>query len=305
MGMHAGPHGQGIGRLGSWAHFSGWLFFLLSCSACSMLAWQKRFGGGMAAIPPGCFSMGKEGWEETEPVHRVCLDGFAIDRTEVTLAEYGKCVDRKGCQPPVYFPEPAVPAELRSHGLSTLELILPPPHNPEDYWDKASIPGKRDCPVVGITWMDAHQYCRDMGKRLPTEAEWEYALLGGDSVFRDTALELANPMGWFAENSKKKAWPVGRKSPNRLGIHDMLGNVGEYVQDRYSSRYYASSPDRNPQGPEAGEVMPGPDSGQSREMHVVRGGSWSSPFGPYLACWRWSDREPRSWWVGFRCARSL
>lgn len=260
---------------------------------------RGKFRGESATVAAGCFSMGKEGWKEREPVHRVCLDAFEMDRTEVTLARYEKCVERGRCDPPEYFPEPPMRDELRRLEDGDLVLRFPPPYDPEDYWGKESIPGKRDCPVVGITWADADRYCREMGKRLPTEAEWEFALLAGDSVFRDTALELAIPKGWFAQNSRKQAHPVRRKAPNALGLYDMLGNAAEYVQDRYPDPDLASPPDRNRQGSAPGKI------GVSRETHVVKGGGWADTYGPHFAYWRWSDAEPRSWWVGFRCARSL
>jgi formylglycine-generating enzyme required for sulfatase activity len=111
------------------------------------------------------------------------------------------------------------------------------------------------------------------GLRLPTEAEWEYAYRAGTTTaFHGWPAQTAGTnndtlvgnIGWFGSNSNSQTRPVGGKAPNGFGLHDMSGNVWEWVNDWYSSSYYASSPSTNP---------PGPASGITR---VLRGGSWGN-----------------------------
>jgi len=148
-----------------------------------------------------------------------------------------------------------------------------------------------DCPVENISWSDAVRFCEALNRldsahryRLPTEAEWEYAARAGDDggLRRD-----ADELGWFAGNSgdapidalavwrdqpdeygaaitrnRDRIHPVGRKQPNAFGLYDTLGNVWEWVADRYDPEYYAHSPSGDP---------PGPPRGTKR---VLRGGAF-------------------------------
>jgi len=128
-------------------------------------------------------------------------------------------------------------------------------------------------PVEGVTWNMIQGFNTATGLRLPTEAEWEYAYRAGTTTAfhsfsgypngtNDDTL-LGN-IAWFTSNSSSQTRPVGGKQANGLGLHDMSGNVWEWVNDWYSSTYYQVSPSTNP---------PGPSSGQYR---VLRGGSWIS-----------------------------
>src|SRR5207244_1857641 len=114
-------------------------------------------------------------------------------------------------------------------------------------------------PVEMVTWSQAKAYCEAVGGRLPTEAEWEYAARAGSDASRYGDL---NVIAWHSGNSEDKTHEVGLKQANRWGLHDMLGNVREWVQDWYDEKYYEKSPSTDPTGPA---------SGQSR---VIRGGSW-------------------------------
>ena len=201
----------------------------------------------MMLIPGGSFQMGglnEKAQPDEEPDHKVTLKSFWLDKTEITNAQYAQCVAAGACE---------VPNELKSATR-------------KDYYTN---PEYADYPVVYVTWNDAKAYCEWAGRRLPTEAEWEYAARGND--FRnfpwgdaDPSEETANFGFKNKDTSKVGSYPAGA-SP--FGILDMAGNVWEWVADYYSASYYAKSPAENPTGPD----KPGANGLQM----VVRGGSWA------------------------------
>ena len=151
-------------------------------------------------------------------------------------------------------------------------------------------PSGDDLPVTGVSWAAARARCAASGGRLPTEAEWEYAARAGTTTRAYGSLAA---IAWFADNSMGRPHPVGGKSPNAFGLHDMLGNVSEWVLDRYYSNAYA-----DPGG--AGEVEE-PRAGNA--SGVARGGSWLSAADGVRVSRRLEmppdAEEPH---VGFRCA---
>jgi formylglycine-generating enzyme required for sulfatase activity len=117
-------------------------------------------------------------------------------------------------------------------------------------------------PASGVSWMEAKQYCAAMGGRLPTEAEWEYAARAGTTTrFYAAPSEVA----WYESNSDERPQPVGTKAPNAFGLHDMLGNVAEWVRDRYYNAYDDSGEPAEIEEPLA-----------SNASGVARGGHWAS-----------------------------
>jgi formylglycine-generating enzyme required for sulfatase activity len=147
-------------------------------------------------------------------------------------------------------------------------------------------------PAAGVTWMEAKAFCESAGGRLPTEAEWEYAARAGTTTrFYGPPQEVA----WYEANSGEQAHAAGTKPANAFGLHDMLGNVAEWVRDRYYNRYDDSVDDSTPEEPLA-----------SNATAVARGGSWFSELTGVRVSRRlemYPDAaEPI---IGFRCARDM
>jgi len=189
------------------------------------------------------------------------------------------------------------------------------------YGDSTFGMGREARPAISMSQLAAKMYCKWLSAktgryyRLPTEAEWEYACRAGTRTaysFGDEAKRL-DQYAWHSGNSEEKYHPVGRKKPNPWGLHDMHGNVAEWVLDQYTPKGYtrfAGKPARDPLVP-ATEIHP----------RVVRGGSWRDGPGMLRSAARrhsspkWSARDPQIpqsiWWhtdadfVGFRVVRPL
>ena len=299
---------------------------------------QSPLGAEMNWIPAGKFTMGaNEGQPDEQPLHDVKLHGFWMDRYEVSNDQFAKFVAATGYvttaeKAPEASQFPGVPADKLVPGSV---VFTPPPHveslNDHMQW-WAYIPGANwrhpqgptsdlkglgEHPVVHVSWDDAVAYAKWADKRLPTEAEWEYAARGG--------LEQ-NPYPWGRELFPKGMWmmniwqgqfptensaqdgykgtaPVGSFPPNAYGLHDMAGNVWEWVSDWYRPDYYKHSPRDNPQGP--------PDSFDPAEpgvpKKVGRGGSFLCS-DMYCKGYRPSARQKTSpdtglSHTGFRCVK--
>lgn len=241
-------------------------------------------------IPAGTFTMGgMDVYRENDeqPAHEVTLHAFWMDQVEVTNGMYNLCVQAGICRSPV---------EVRSD-------------NREEYFGN---PEFNDYPVVFVTWYDADAYCTWSGRRLPTEAEWEYAARGNDKRNYPWGDELpneytANFMNLVGDTARVGSYAEGA-SP--FGVLDLAGNVWEWVADRYRPDYYNKSTAENPQGPTEDEVF--------NTFRVIRGGSFQED-GLFLRLANRSfldgpnpkaqpDEEAyygkSSFVIGFRCAQA-
>ncbi len=203
-----------------------------------------------------------------EPVHKVDLDAFWIDKTEVTNAMYAQCVADGVCNDPI---------NKSSSTHST-------------YYGN---PAFDNYPVIYVDWNMAKTYCEWAGRRLPTEAEWEKAARGTDGRKYPWGNNL--PDKNLLNNNGTDTTEVDKYSAGAspYGVLNMAGNVVEWVADWYSDTYYASSPISNPMGPSSGQYR------------VLRGGSWLSDNNYVRSADRSAFIPTESSYVtGFRCAVS-
>lgn len=260
---------------------------------------------GMVWIPGSTFEMGSTyGRPDERPVHEVTLDGFWIDATEVTNAQFQKFVEATGYKTvaeriPTQEEFPNAPPEALVAG--SVVWFPPPgplPQNqvlscwqwiPGASWQhpegpESDIHGRMDHPVVHVAFEDAEAYAAWAGKRLPTEAEWEYAARGGlkqavyvwgdeerpGGVFQCNAWDGVFPHFNEAKDGFARTAPVKSFPPNGYGLYDMAGNAREWCSDWYRPDTYTTAAQINPVGPE--------DSFDPEEpgipKRVVRGGSW-------------------------------
>jgi formylglycine-generating enzyme required for sulfatase activity len=240
---------------------------------------KGKDGAQMILIPAGPFTMGSnDGPSNERPEHTVTLDAYYIDQYEVTLALYRKFLDSGQ-------------------------------HESPPTWDDEAATTVGDRPAIGMKWADAEAYCKWVGKRLPTEAEWEKAGRGTDArrypwgamqpfvdianynrgLWVSEAITLVAVTSGLEGMSVRHGLKEGGKSP--YGLNHMAGNAAEWVADWYDRDYYQKSPDKNPTGPSQGE------------KRVLRGGSWADPPLSLRVTARVSaDPEFEERTIGFRCA---
>ncbi len=228
----------------------------------------------MRLIPSGTFLMGNTDKNTSEadelPSHEVYIDAFYIDIHEVTNAQYQMFVSATGYTTPPLW------------------------HNP-----KFNLPNE---PVVNVKWSDAVAYAYWANKRLPTEAEWEYAARGnlvgkkyptGDTITHDDA----NHSGIGGKDIWKWTSPVGSFAPNGFGLYDIAGNVWEWCFDEYNAEFYLTSPKNNPRF--------GRESAPANEnFRILRGGGWGGSSDDLRVSDRWYHLTTGST-VGFRCVKDV
>lgn len=282
----------------------------------------------MAWVPPGRFQMGSDSrlaQNNEKPAHPVHVDGFWMDVTHVTNDEFAEFVRQTGY----------VTTAERKPDWETIRVQLPPgiPKPPDDvlvpgamvfvgtscpvdlrdysqWWryvpganwrhpqgPGSSIEGKGDHPVVQISYEDALAYAKWAGKRLPTEAEWEYAARGGleqaTYTWGDELMPDGKPMANYWDTEQQGTFPVispkagGAEGtvpvrtflPNGYGLYDMTGNAWQWVADWYAADYFAKQAEsktlvKNPKGPDASFDPADPGVPVDAPKRVIRGGSF-------------------------------
>lgn len=323
--------------------------------ACAAAVEPAPAPPGMVWIPAGEFAMGSPQPDTNaneRPVHGVRVSGFWMDRTEVTNAQFAAFVKATGykttAEKPVDWEEmkkqvpPGTPKPDDSVLAPGALVFIPPPKPLNDlndfsqWWQwvhgadwrhpsgpNSNIDGKDDHPVVQVSWDDALAYATWAGKRLPTEAEWEYAARGGmtgkrfpwgDQKLSDTDGAVANiwqgrfpDMNTSADGFAATA-PVGRYPANAFGLHDMAGNVWEWCSDWYRADAYAiaarAGVASDPKGPDRCWDPQEPNA----LKRVTRGGSFLCHV-TYCESYRPGARRGSAYdtgspHIGFRCVKS-
>jgi formylglycine-generating enzyme required for sulfatase activity len=290
--------------------------------------------------------MGREdGPEDERPPHEVTVAPFEMDEHEVSNSQFAAFVKATGYvtiaeQKPDLRKYPGLKKEAADGGSAVFHPCDAPLHGPWEtglppWWrfvpaacwrrpegKNTNLKGKGSFPVVQICWVDAVAYAKWAGKRLPTEAEWEFAARGGldrkpfcwgDKKNGESGMWYANAyQGKFPKEDSgadgfKGLAPVKSFPPNGYGLYDMSGNVWEWCSDWYDSRYYSESPKENPRGPLVGEIVREGPEAADEPQRVRRGGSFlcdDSYCKRYLPSAR--DKNPpdsAANHTGFRCVR--
>lgn len=325
-----------------------------SCKETDKKSQDRTEIEGMVLIPSGTFTMGgrsDQAYKDEFPRHKVKVSSYYIDKTEVTNRQFKQFVDETGYrtiaerdidweemskQLPAGTPRPA-DSLLKAGSLVFRETDQPVNLNDYSLWWEwkiganwrhpegpgSSIKDRMDHPVVHVAWEDANAYAKWAGKRLPTEAEWEWAALGGKENIKypwgndpvSNSYDKANFwQGIFPyENLERDGYyhtsPVKSFPSNGYGLYDMAGNVWEWCQDKYDSRSYEKH--------ESKEIVENP-SGSSNyydpndpyaKKHIIRGGSFlcsENYCTGYRVSRRMSSTRDSGFnHTGFRCVKDL
>ena len=254
---------------------------------------------GMALIPAGDFQMGSndaEADEDEQPVHTVYVDAFYMDTHEVTNAEYKSFLLANPEWQKTQIPD----AFHNGNYLSD--------------WEGNNYPvGKGDHPVTYVSWYGAMAYSAWVGKRLPTEAEWEKAARGGWAGLKYPWGNTISPANANYGRNVVGTRSVGSYAANGYGLFDMAGNVWEWCLDEWDADFYSASPSSNPLSGVSGSMLANLDeivdnyiNVISSSVRVLRGGGWFGSARSLRAADRdWNSPGFMSKGLGFRCARAV
>ena len=236
--------------------------------ACSGPSEPPPLPTGMVHVPAGSFTMGRDlaMHADQTPAHTVTISAFSLDEALVTVGDYRRYVELSGH---------VTDAERMGSGKTAFEGM--------GEWEWADLPGISwrdpfpehhqqgdDEPVVMVSWKDAQAYCAYVEKRLPTEAEWEYAMRAGATGRYPSGDEPVGLNYWQGEDHRRNTRqdgyvhtsPVKAFPPNAWGLYDPVGNVWQFTADWYADDTYSRGDVTDPTGPADGELK------------VGRGGSW-------------------------------
>jgi formylglycine-generating enzyme required for sulfatase activity len=283
------------------------LVFVVSCNEKSTISPPGQQQEGMSWIPGGTFVMGGNdelAKQDELPLHQVTVSGFWMDVHEVTNAEFEKFVNETNyittaeikpdweelkLQVPPGTPKPPdsilvagsviFEKDFYANGLPVWNWV-PGANWKNPLGPDSDIIGKDNHPVVHVSWDDVNAYAEWIGKRLPTEAEWEFAARGGlDATSSQREIRIAQANTWQGsfpyKNTESDGFfytaPVKTFEANRFGLYDMSGNVWEWVSDWYRPDYYSDSEgSTNPIGPDSSYDPEEPNVPKK----VIRGGSF-------------------------------
>lgn len=228
----------------------------------------------MVQIPGGTFTIGGGSESDEKPAKEIRLNSFKMDKTPVTNSDYNRCVKSGSC--------------TKAHYSDSSCYI----------WSKSGLKktkvpasfGDGDKPVICVSWYQARKYCKAQGKRLPTEAEWEFAATKGGTQKYSWGNSAPTPQS--ATYKSRSTNTVGAKSAGAYQLKDMNGNVWEWTSDRYERDYYQYIAKENPHGPPAGR------------FRSIRGGGWYSSASQLRSRNRhWFAPEAGEVSIGFRCVK--
>ncbi|MFC2085056.1 SUMF1/EgtB/PvdO family nonheme iron enzyme [Bacteroidota bacterium] len=203
----------------------------------------------------GSFQIGDtfgDGDSDEKPPNKVILNDFNISKYEITNYQYAGFLN--STNPSNEKLKNWLDIENANCKIEKINSSYRPKNDFEIF------------PVVEVSWHGADAFCKWLGGRLPTEAEWEYAARGGieSNGYKYSGSDSIEDVAWYENNSGSTTQIVGTKNPNELEIYDMSGNAWEWCSDWYDENYYSISPTNNPKGPNSGTYR------------IIRGGSWFS-----------------------------
>lgn len=256
-------------------------FMMGSCKLASDMqeGSEKRAFLGQELLKEGCSNADADASDIETPQHRVNIGAFQLGKTQVTVGQFKQFIAAAG----------------------RTDLV-------DDNFMKYNAYGD-NAPVVWVSWHDAQAFIDWLNKtdgggyRLPTEAEWEYACRAEGGQHTYCGGNDLNALGWYYENSGNRQRPVGGKQPNAFGLHDMSGNVWEWVQDCWHDNYRGAPSDGHAWKDDL--PLPAWMGNCFGDKRVLRGGSWYNTAKSTRAANRgYNSPDYRSNGYGFRLART-